>query len=182
MLIQRSLIHVRFTFPGLWPLLMTVSGLEETICTGHLKLKFFLYYFQMVFHTMFVYLRGKGLILLLKKLNFLGLAQIKSFVFFKNGTKIHLIIITYLSYSRSYRKRLIFHPHYNTWNIWWHFLSYDAHLWCWSKFLHHSDCFPRICLLTLSLFFPSHSGLSTVITASLTNAEEKPNYQLHCYR
>lgn len=95
--IQRSLIHVRFMFPGLWPLLMTVSGLEETICTGHLKLKFFLYYFQMVFHMMFIYLRGKGLNLALKKLNFLGLAQIKIFVFFqkwnKNSSYHHHILI-----------------------------------------------------------------------------------------
>jgi len=162
---------------------MTVSGLEETVCTRHLKLRFFLYSFQMVFHTMFVYLQGKELILPLRKLNFLRLMQIKSFFFFfKNGSKIHLIIITYLSYLQSYRKRLIFHPHYNTWNIWWHFLSYDAHLWCWSKFLHHSDCFPRICLLTPSLFFPSHSEQNTIILVSLTNAEEKPDYQLHCYR
>jgi len=115
---------------------------------------------------------------------FLGLCRLKVLFlfFFKNGSKIHLIIITYLSYLQSYRKRLIFHPHYNTWNIWWHFLSYDAHLWCWSKFLHHSDCFPRICLLTPSLFFPSHSEQNTIILVSLTNAEEKPDYQLHCYR
>lgn len=130
-----------------------VSGLEETISTGDLNFRFFLYHTQWSSTACFNNSRVRKSSFFGRNSILLCLLRFKVLLFSKIKQKFILSSHTYS--IQDHRKFLKFNSQYNPWKIWWHFFSPNAHLLflVWSKFLHHSDYFLRMCLLMSPLCF-----------------------------